>query len=520
MPLGRAILVLILLLIPSFSGCTLLHQTKFTVLTQTIDDIDGFTFLTIQFNTSDISTLTVIDSEHTTLFSDTYYAGIHTEHIPLADYRTTIIPGTYTIMAVDASKQTIFQNDLLFRGCNLSLISTAEDWWADTTDATIVAFHLRVQNTGDLPAYPFEICVTTAETSIRSSLIPTVITPSQTTQIPCFLPLSNLSSTSEELTVSLFDSRGIVLAQSTVTVTQQETIESWVYQWHHLGSQSLKIPEVNWFYDHYTGLERFGIIDYAAYVFDRHDDRYIEFLVHQLLSRENLKTDVEKINHVASFVQSLEYTKDDPENESYEYPRYPLETLKDRRGDCEDKAILTAALLDSLGYNVSLIRLPHHMAVGVHLDETLPVYSYYIDQYYFLETTTLFMPLGSIPLEYQGLSNVTVYPISSRPLLFHSWKNATRYEISTGADYVTVTMIIENLGTIASSNVEVRAAFYDNASSVYNLEVAQVPLIVAGGKSLLDISVDVPALVSTTLKTQVFLNGNLMHDCESTSRFP
>jgi len=81
-------------------------------------------------------------------------------------------------------------------------------------------------------------------------------------------------------------------------------------------------------------------------------------------------------------------------------------------------------------------------------------------------------------------------------------------------------MIIENLGTEASSNVEVRGAFYDNASGVYNLEVTQVPLIPAGEHYLLDISVDVPASVSTTLKTQVFLDGTMMHECESTSRFP
>ncbi len=68
-----------------------------------------------------------------------------------------------------------------------------------------------------------------------------------------------------------------------------------------------------------------------------------------------------------------------------------LETLHDKQGDCEDKAILTAALLENLGYNVSLLRLPQHMAVGVHLNETIPLYSYYIDEYYFLETTTLHM---------------------------------------------------------------------------------------------------------------------------------
>jgi hypothetical protein len=197
-----------------------------------------------------------------------------------------------------------------------------------------------------------------------------------------------------------------------------------------------------------------------------------------------------------------------------------METVKERRGDCEDKAILTAALLGSLGFNVSLLRLPQHMAVGVHLDEVLPLYSYYIDQYYFLETTTLFMPLGKVPPEYQGLTNVTVYPISSRPLLIHSWINATRFEISTGADYITVTMVIENLGSAASSGVEVRAAFYDNANQSYNLETIEGSPIASGQKRLAELSVDVPPLVSTTLKTQLYLNGVMVNEKESTSRFP
>ncbi|DAC71830.1 MAG TPA: hypothetical protein DSN98_08410 [Thermoplasmata archaeon] len=211
---------------------------------------------------------------------------------------------------------------------------------------------------------------------------------------------------------------------------------------------------------------------------------------------------------------------DDPNNESYEYPRFPLETLKEQRGDCEDKAILTAALLESLGYNVSLLRLPQHMAVGVHLNETIPGYSYYTDQYYFLETTTMHMTLGRVPPEYQGLKNVTVYPISLRPLLIHHWKSATRFQMSSGQDYIRVKMILENLGTAPTVTIEVRGAFSDNASRLYNQKTTEVPAIAAGEKRLVELSVDVPALVSTTLKTRLYINGVMVNQRESTSRFP
>lgn len=160
------------------------------------------------------------------------------------------------------------------------------------------------------------------------------------------------------------------------------------------------------------------------------------------------------------------------------------------------------------------------MAVGVNLNEKISVYSYYVDQYYFLETTTLFMPLGKIPSEYQGLLNFTMYPISSRSLLIHSWKNATRFTISNGVDYVSVTMIIENLGTVTTSDVEVRGAFYDNTSQVYNQEIMHIPSIAIGEKCAVELSIDVPSLVSVILKTQLYLNGTMVDQRESTSRFP
>ena len=474
----------------------------------------------VQFNTSDTSTLMLTGPQKNILSSVAYYSGIHNESIYLAGYRSTVVAGAYTLKAVDSSKNTIFENELRFNGYNLSLVSVYEDWWKGNTSSSAVTFHLSVKNSGDLPVYPFKITVSQGNNSVGAYLLPAVVLPSHTIQITCFMLLTNMSSGGNQLNVSLFDSTGAVLVKKTFTLVQKNPIDSWMYQWHYLGSQTLKIPEVDWFYDYYKSMKRFDTSDYSAYVFDRYDDCYIKLVANQLLSLKNLKTNVEKINFIASFVQGIEYKKDDPKNESYEYPQYPLETLKLKHGDCEDKAILTAALLESLGYNVSLIRLPKHMAVGVHLNETIPGYSYYIAQYYFLETTALSMPLGEIPPEYQDLSNVTGYHISSRPLLIYSWKNATRFTMSTGADYVSVTMIIENLGTVATSAIEVRGAFYDNTSRIYNQETINVTSIGAGEKRMVELSVDVPPLVSTTLKTQLFLNGMMLDQRESTSRFP
>ena len=97
-----------------------------------------------------------------------------------------------------------------------------------------------------------------------------------------------------------------------------------------------------------------------------------------------------------------------------EYPRYPLETLFDRGGDCEDTSILVAALLDRMGYDICLLILSkaNHCAVGVSLDGvTGSYYNHDGKKYYYLETTGEGWEIGDIP------SSITetyayIYPIT------------------------------------------------------------------------------------------------------------
>ena len=523
MPLTKAIFLTSVLLISSFSGCILLRQTHFSLLSLVVDDDDGFPCMVVEFNTSDFSVVTLTNPQQTNIFSDTYYYGVHNESIYLSSYHTSVPPGTYRLQAVDSSKNTIFENELQFNGANLSIIALSVDTWTKKTSSLSIALHLTFKNSGDLPAYPNKMTVHQELADIETILPPSVVLPHDTTQVTCFVPLPELTVEENQLTISVFDNTGAIIVQSSPTILKRTPVTSWEYTWFYFGQHILSVPQVDWFFDYYKSLDRFDIVDYSAYVFDPYDNQFVEFLVDKILSLKDLQSNVEIINFIASFVQSIEYKNDDLENASYEYPRYPLETLKEKRGDCEDKAILTAALLDSLGYTVSLLRLPQHMAVGVQLNETIPGYSYYIDQYYFLETTALHMTLGRVPSEYQNITNVTVYPISQRPLLIHRWKSATRYQITTGEDYVRVRMILENLGTATTTSIEIRGAFYDDMEYLYNLQTMTIPPIAAGGKRLAELSVDVPTTLAqnaTTLKTQIYINGVMVHKRESTSRFP
>ena len=69
---------------------------------------------------------------------------------------------------------------------------------------------------------------------------------------------------------------------------------------------------------------------------DPYDDQFIDILVDSIMYGLVSNGDVEEINYVASFVQNLDYKSDSGSNNSFEYPRYPVETLfnGDGGGDC------------------------------------------------------------------------------------------------------------------------------------------------------------------------------------------
>jgi len=156
--------------------------------------------------------------------------------------------------------------------------------------------------------------------------------------------------------------------------------------------------------------------DWVDMVNDPDDDYYITSMVQRINNaaiRDGM-SEAEKVNFVIDFVQSLPYTEDSVTTDWDEYPRYPMETLFDRGGDCEDTSILVAALLERLGYEVCLI-FPvdkNHCAVGVSFEGAYGTY-YEHDgiKYYYLETTGEGWEIGDVPSDYEG-SSAYIYPIN------------------------------------------------------------------------------------------------------------
>ncbi len=109
----------------------------------------------------------------------------------------------------------------------------------------------------------------------------------------------------------------------------------------------------------------------------------------------------DQVSFVLAFVQSLPYTSDDVTTGHDEYPRFPIETLVDDGGDCEDTSILFLTIVQILGYDAVYINPPEHFAVGVlgdNLEGTY--YTFKGETYYYCETTGDGFRIGDIPEEY------------------------------------------------------------------------------------------------------------------------
>lgn len=189
----------------------------------------------------------------------------------------------------------------------------------------------------------------------------------------------------------------------------------WSFEWE-TWQWELQIP-LSLYVEYMEGTRPSLGASYADMAKDPKDDVYIDNLVQQINSAalESGFTEVQKLNFVISFIQSLPYTVDIETTPYDEYPRYPVQTLFDRGGDCEDTSILAAALLDRMGYDVALLLLENaqHMAIGVSISVGYgSYYDYDGKKYYYLETTGQGWQIGQIPPSITD-TLAQIYPLSN-----------------------------------------------------------------------------------------------------------
>lgn len=226
----------------------------------------------------------------------------------------------------------------------------------------------------------------------------------------------------------------------------------------------MKISEA--LFRYYKAIPRAKTDNYSIYVTYKQDDAMMKEAAQEILRAAqsvNLNR-LETAELTATFVQSLMYTEDIKTTGFEEYPRYPVETLVDNCGDCEDKSALLASLLEGMGFKAVLIIFPGiHGAVGIQKTEDMKgaYYEYNGANYYYIETTDSGWRVGEIPDQYARLSP-TFLEIKPVPVLVHEFTAS-----GTGTQ-LKVDVDVENLGTEDAKEVVVSVGFDGGDGKVIN----------------------------------------------------
>jgi hypothetical protein len=206
------------------------------------------------------------------------------------------------------------------------------------------------------------------------------------------------------------DSQELLSTVLGITVIQNYT---WFYQYRNWNCD---LPVLLSIYIDFLERPRPTIISsYVNMATDPDDDLFINSVIQELdeVALEYHLDEAQKLELVITLVQSIAYTDNNGTAIADEYPCYPIETIFNRGGNCEDTSILLAALLDAMGYDVALLYLDEaqYMAVGIALPGAYgQYYEYNGKQYFYIETTKENWPIGQISLDLAS-THAYVYPL-------------------------------------------------------------------------------------------------------------
>jgi hypothetical protein len=187
----------------------------------------------------------------------------------------------------------------------------------------------------------------------------------------------------------------------------------WIYQ--HI-EQTIDLPVSPQRFEILHLEPRLPVQEWAKYATAEHPE--VEILAIQFM---NLHLDKDwctynQAGNVLSCVQQcISYAHDKETTPQPDWPRYPLETLVEGIGDCEDMAILAAAVLRRMGFSVALLVYSHHVALGIAGAEGLP--GVYVRdpstgrQYFYGEATADGWRIGEAPQEFQGIAPDYFLPV-------------------------------------------------------------------------------------------------------------
>ncbi len=220
---------------------------------------------------------------------------------------------------------------------------------------------------------------------------------------PCVVKLpENRSCTA---TVTGTDSKGKSYSYTTDVVTGSQYTRT--YDWTFNGkTYGFTITGLLYDYQEYKHTDEGKRRSQQTQSWDTHFVTYNDDLVLMIadyLSKQSASmSQTQRANFVLRFVQEgIPYAYDIDTKGVDEYWKYPLETLYDGKGDCEDTSILYAAIMKDMGYEVALLWYEDHVAVGVALTDCSGTYydknGY---KFFYCETTSTGWSAGQIPQKY------------------------------------------------------------------------------------------------------------------------
>jgi len=228
-------------------------------------------------------------------------------------------------------------------------------------------------STGAIVAVVVAVTVVTVVTSV--GLYSILVGPGEGTTTPT---TTTTNTTPPTTTTPTTTTTSPLVDTSAPTVTLENDYYVVHYEWQYprgwfptTWTYDARIPKET--YEYFSNKPR--VSDYSEYVDSPADDVWIENLAHLFVEEAEKKGwgEFETVSFVLAFVQSWPYTSDNVTTPYDEYPRYPVETIVDNGGDCEDTSILFSSIVRGMGYGTVLLKLEEddHMAVGVLISQNI-----------------------------------------------------------------------------------------------------------------------------------------------------
>ena len=202
-----------------------------------------------------------------------------------------------------------------------------------------------------------------------------------------------------------FKTPGISIANSTIENDGNAQVRK--IEWSATVSNrtfTQKFPINKEAYSYYCKLQRYhNPTDYINYIDDKNNRALLKSFADGLkqVYEENGYDRSQALLEAINFVQLIPYKYDIDSKGQQDYPKYPIETLYEYNGDCEDASILLVGILREMGYDTCFIWFDNHIGVGISGAERIGKTYFDVNgkKYFYVEATGQGWNLGDYPFD-------------------------------------------------------------------------------------------------------------------------